>query len=229
MPAYNEAEGIADLLRAWAAELSSHGIAYELRVYDDGSVDRTAKELERVAAELPSVRPASHPNRGHGPSVLRGYAEATGEWVFQVDGDGEIAPAHFRDLWTRRDSADLLLGRRTGRRDGAARAIVSTAARTSVRLLFGGRVHDVNSPFRLVRRAVLEDLLRGVPAGAFAPNVLLTGLACRRGLRVVEVPVPNEGRRWGRASLVSWRLWRKAALALRQTAAVALARKGRAR
>lgn len=227
IPAYNEAAGIAGLVRAWTDEISSLGIAHEVLVYDDGSTDGTAGELERVAGERPAVRPASHPNRGHGPTVLRGYREARGAWVLQVDGDGEIAPEHFAALWARRDDGDLLLGRRVGRRDGAARAIVSTVARASVRLLFGGRVHDVNSPFRLVRRAALVGLLSQVPDQAFAPNVLLTGLACRRGLRVVEIAVPNEGRRWGRASLASWGLWRKAAIALRQTAALARAREGR--
>jgi glycosyltransferase involved in cell wall biosynthesis len=225
MPAYDEAEGIAALVRAWADALDALGIVYELRVYDDGSTDSTAVELDRIAGEIPALRAASHANRGHGPTVLRGYREARGRWVFQVDGDGEIAPRHFAALWDRRDEADLVLGRRTGRQDGFARAIVSGVARLSVRCLFGGRIHDVNSPFRLFRRDALERLLPEVPEGTFAPNVLLTGLACRHGLRVLEVPVPNEGRRWGRASLASWRLWRKAAIALRQTASLALGRR----
>ena len=58
MPAYDEAEGIAALVRAWADALDALGIAYELRVYDDGSTDATAVELARVAAEIPALRAA---------------------------------------------------------------------------------------------------------------------------------------------------------------------------
>ena len=91
-----------------------------------------------------------------------------------------------------------------------------------MRLLFHGAVHDVNSPCRLWRREALLPLLARVPDSTFAPNVILTGLAARAGLRIVEIPVGFRARRWGRTSLGSWSLWRRSARALAQTVATAL-------
>jgi dolichol-phosphate mannosyltransferase len=221
IPAFNEAVGIAGVIREWGDELSRRGITHEIRVYDDGSSDGTAEEIRRAAVGDPTVVAAHHPNRGHGPTILRGFREARGDWVLLVDGDGEAEPAATAALWQQRH-ADLVIGRRTTRPQTVTRALVSRMARWSTRLLFGSRVHDVNSPCRLMRRERLLALLDVVPSNAFAPNVLLTGLAARAGLRVVEVPVPFRQRRWGRTSLVSWGLWARCARALAETVATAL-------
>src|SRR5207237_1359872 len=87
-----------------------------------------------------------------------------------------------------------------GSRDGTA------VARWTVRLCFGAGVRDANAPYRLYRRAALERLLAAVSPDAFAPNVILTGLAYRAGLRIVEVPVPYRSRRTGASSIARLKL-----------------------
>jgi dolichol-phosphate mannosyltransferase len=228
VPVFDEGDGIADLLLEWARVLRAEGLAFEIRAYDDGSRDRTPAELERAAAAIPELAVARHANRGHGPTILRGYREARGAWVFQADGDGEIEPAAFPRLWRERDGADLVLGRRAGRTGAPHRRLISAASRWATRALFGGVELDVNTPFRLMRRSCLQDLLAELPGDLFAPNVALTGLASRREAVIREVEVPHIGRRWGVASLGSWRLWRGVARAARETLGVAWrARTGR--
>src|SRR5207244_9132146 len=129
-------------------------------------------------------------NRGHGPTILRGYHEARGEWVFQTDSDDEIGPEAFPRVWERREEADLVLGYRDGRAAPPARRLVTAVARWTVRLAFGARVRDANAPYRLYRRAALARLLAAVSPDALAPNVILPALACRAGLRLLAVPVP---------------------------------------
>src|SRR5262249_56495225 len=90
-------------------------------VYDDGSTDDTRSILDGLGARLPRLAVRTQPNRGHGAAVLRGYREARGEWVFQTDSDGEVAPASFGALWRERHVHDLLLGVRRGRRGGLGR------------------------------------------------------------------------------------------------------------
>ena len=75
-----------------------------------------------------------------------------------------------------------------------------------------------------MRRARLEELLRAVPADAFAPNVIISGLAVRRKLRVYECPVPHLGRRTGRVSILGLKLWKSALRAFGQTLRAALRR-----
>src|SRR5262245_42027951 len=221
MPAYNEAGTIGDVVTAWDDELAGLDVPYEIRVYDDGSRDATGEILARAARERPHVSAIRQPNRGHGPTVLRGYHEARGEWVFQVDSDDEVPATAFQELWGRRANADLVLGRRDGRQAPPGRRVITAVSRWVVRLCFGGGVHDVNTPYRLYRRSALAALLPAVPGDAFAPNVILSGLAVRAGLRIVEIPVPNRGRRVGGSSIVRLRLWRAAARSLVETVRVA--------
>jgi len=224
MPAYNEADAIRDVVDGWDRELATLGVPYEIRVYDDGSRDGTGELVAAMARERPAVVAVRQTNRGHGPTILRGYHEARGDWVFQTDSDGEVGPEAFPLVWEQRHQADLVLGYRDGRSAAAARRVVTAVARWTVRLGFGARVRDANTPYRLYRRAALEGLLAAVRPDAFAPNVILTGLVWRAGLRVVEVPVPHRGRQTGSSSIARLRLLRAAALSFVQTLRVALRR-----
>ncbi|HVR28898.1 MAG TPA: glycosyltransferase family 2 protein [Thermoanaerobaculia bacterium] len=227
MPVYNEEAAVAGVVRAWAAELDRLGIDYELRVYDDGSRDRSAEVLEALSSEIPRLLVTRHANRGHGPTILRGYREARGEWVFQTDSDGEMEPDSFGKLWERRHQHDFLFGVRAGREWTAPRWVMTRASRLAVRALFGRGVEDVNTPYRLMRRQPLARLLAGLPDDLFAPNVILSGLAVRAGLRIWQTPVPHQGRRHGGGSLGSLRkLWKPASRSLRQTIAIARAGAG---
>lgn len=217
MPVHNEEAVIADVVASWAAELDALGMEYELRLYDDGSTDGTGAMLRDLAAHVPQLVVTTQPNRGHGPTILRGYREARGEWVFQTDGDGELGPGDFKDLWARRRDHDFLVGCRRGRRPAVARRIVTWVSRVAVRLLFGRGIRDVNSPYRLLRRQWLQQALPRLRGEPFAPNVILSGFAVAQRLRIHERPVRYLGRRAGRTSLVHWRLWRAAFHAFAET------------
>jgi glycosyltransferase involved in cell wall biosynthesis len=224
MPVYNEATAIGGVVRSWAAELDRLGIDYEMRVYDDGSRDQSAGVLEQLSNEIPRLLVTRHSNRGHGPTILRGYREARGEWVFQTDSDGEMEPDSFSRLWDKRADYDFLLGIRGGRVWTPPRWVMTRGSRLAVRLLFGKGIADVNTPYRLMRRARLAELIAGLPDDLFAPNVILSGLAVRRGLRLYETEVPHQGRRTGKASLTGVRKLVKPAMrSLRQTVAIARA------
>jgi glycosyltransferase involved in cell wall biosynthesis len=221
VPVHDEAGVVGRVLTAWAAEVERLGIDYELRVYDDGSRDDTPRVLEALAARLPRLRVRHHANMGHGPTILRGYREALGAWVFQLDSDDETGPEHFEALWGRRDDFDLLLGARAGRRGPAQRRLVTGAARAAVRL-FGRGITDVNTPYRLVRASALATLLPRLSARTFAPNVIMSAWAVRQGWRIHECPVPWRPRKVGAGSLLGWRLWRASARGLVQLATTAL-------
>jgi dolichol-phosphate mannosyltransferase len=221
LPAFDEAPRVGDVVAEWDGALAGLGIDYEIHVYDDGSRDATPEILAACAGRSPRLRVTRQANRGHGPTVVRGYREAEAEWIAQADADGEIPAAAFAALWERRRGADLVLGRRTGRPQRAARRAVSAVARAAVRVLGGGAgAADVNVPFRLLRRARWQTTLAALPADLFAPNVALTALALARGWRVVEVPVPHVTRRTDAGTLVSARLARGAARSLFETLSV---------
>ncbi|HET9317531.1 MAG TPA: glycosyltransferase family 2 protein [Vicinamibacteria bacterium] len=222
IPAYNEQDAITGVLAEWALELERLGVDYRLAVYDDGSRDGTPGVLSALAERDPRVEVVRQPNRGHGPTILRGYREARSPWVMQVDSDGEMAAAHFGALWHEREGYDFLVGDRRDRESVLVRRIVSAGSRAAVHLLLGRGLRDVNSPYRLLRRAALAPLLELVPEDAFAPNTLRSGLAARAGLRILERPVPHHGRQTGRGSLHPARLARGVARSFADTLTTAV-------
>jgi dolichol-phosphate mannosyltransferase len=221
IPVYNEGGTIVEAVLEWAAELDRSALDYELLVYDDGSRDDSGRLVEALRGRLPQLILRQHRNMGHGPTVLRGYREAHGEWIFQADSDGEVAPTGFRALWDVRHDHDFVLGIRQHRRSSMVRRLVTLGSRLTVRAMFGRTLPDVNTPFRLMRRAPLAPLLALLPDECFAPNVALVGLAAWTGLRMHSVPVPYRGRQSHGGSLAGLRLWRGASRAWWQTLTIA--------
>jgi glycosyltransferase involved in cell wall biosynthesis len=222
MHVYNEGSVIAEVVTAWIQELERLGIDYEFRAYDDGSVDETGRMLERLAGAQHGMVVTRKASSGHGPTILRGYREAFGEWIFQVDGDAEMGPEHFEELWKQRDDYDLLIGRRQHRDSALTRRFITVGSRATVWALFGRAVTDVNAPYRLIRRSALAAMLSMIPDDTFAPNVVISGLAARKGLRVREIWVGHRDRTTGTVSVVKSQLWRAAPRAFVQTLGIAI-------
>jgi len=224
MPVYNEAEALEQVVAEWVTMLDGEPIDYEMRIYDDGSRDGTAEVLRRLAANNPRIVATTKANSGHGPTIMRGYTEARGEWVFQTDSDGEMGAVSFPSLWTVRDDFDFLLGEREGRLSSMHRKILTGGSRAAVALLFGRAVVDVNSPYRLMRGAWLRGVLPLIPVDAAVPNIILTGLASKTRARIFATPVPYLARRHGTTSLNLRRITHLAVRAVIDAAKVAFRR-----
>ena len=222
MPVYNEALGITEVVHGWLRVLDALGINYEMRLYNDGSKDETGARLDALAAANPNVRVTHQQNRGHGPTILRGYREAKGDWIFQTDSDDEIPAEAFPRVWQQRNGYDAVFGVRTGRPSGAGRRLLTKGAALAVRMLYGPGPQDANVPYRLIRRDVLAALVRNIPDDTFAPNVIMSGLVARERVRFTEVAVPAVARRLGQTSIIGLKTLKLGARAARQTVSVRL-------
>ncbi len=217
VPAYNERATIASSIAAWLDVLAAAGLTAHCVVVDDGSTDGTDAALAEVAGALPHVKVLRQANAGHGAALLRGYRAATGAWVLQVDGDDEIGPRHFGELWAQRTERGLVLGRRTHADRAFIRRCISRTAAAYVRLVSGARVHDANVPYRLLPRTLLVQFLASLPDGTVAPNLAMTIFAGLQGWEVREVAVVERPRVPTRRPLGGLRLWRTVLLAFSQS------------
>ena len=207
VPVWNEQATIGQLVKDLDAELAPLVERLEIIVVDDASTDRTPVILRCLAAEVRTLRVLrSERNAGHGPSVLKGLAAASGGWIFHIDSDGQLVVADFGRLWRRRESADLVLGYRVRRRDPVHRLVLSRVVAACASLLVGRRLRDPNVPFKLLRRALWTDLAPYVPPDTLAPSILLAAAAARRGWRIEQVPVTHHPRAVGQSSLRAARL-----------------------
>jgi dolichol-phosphate mannosyltransferase len=218
MPVYNEEACIASVLQSWLEMLGGLDIRFRLFVLNDGSKDGTQQALKAFAGRE-GVEVVNKSNSGHGPTILFGYGKAVDEadWIFQCDSDDEMKPEHFPELWKRRDAYDALFGVRSGRQQSFGRKVISFCSRATVRLFFGRGIEDVNTPYRLIRAALLRPIIAQIPTDTFAPNVIISGTLARYRMRILNYPVPHEGRKTGTVSIMKWKLWRSAFRSFWQT------------
>jgi dolichol-phosphate mannosyltransferase len=198
IPAYNEAERIPGLLRDWQPVFEATGVPYTIIFIDDGSTDDSQTLLKSLQSTDPHLQVHTQKNAGHGPAVIKGYGLAgVAEWVFQLDSDHQLEPAAFEKLWENREGYDLLLAQRSDGHSAAARRMLSRTAVAMVQLLFGAGIKDANCPYRLMRGTRLQEALKKIPPGSFAPNILLTSWFIRKKSRIFIIPVNRreEGQR----------------------------------
>ena len=85
MPAYNEEDAISSAVEDVTEHILEQIPDAELIVVNDGSKDSTGDILDGIGANDPRVRVIHKVNGGHGPAIMTGLADATGEFVFLID------------------------------------------------------------------------------------------------------------------------------------------------
>jgi glycosyltransferase involved in cell wall biosynthesis len=221
MPVYNESECIGEVVDDWIRVLDEMGLAYCIRVLNDGSKDNTAEVLAAYDTH-DGIAVVNKANSGHGPTILMGYRQAVenAEWVFQVDSDNELRAEHFGLVWEPRSSYDAVMGIRDGRAQPLPRKVISMISRLVVRVFYRGGVQDVNCPYRLMRSDVLRPIIEQIPDDTFAPNVVISGVLGLRWSRIYNVPIPHHDRETGEVSIKRWRLLKAAMHSFWQTIAL---------
>src|SRR5689334_19748677 len=97
VPVKDEAENVGPLAREIAAALT--GEDAEIIFVDDGSTDGTAKVLQDLKAEIPSLRALQHTrNAGQSRGIRTGVRAARSNTIITLDGDGQNDPADIPKL-----------------------------------------------------------------------------------------------------------------------------------
>lgn len=220
MPVYNESEILRTVLDDVCREVLDRIGAARLIVVDDCSRDGSLDVLRAAAGDDDRILVlVNEVNVGHGRSVRRGLDTATADWVLQIDSDGQIDLGDFVTLWSKRNQASLVIGRRVDRSDPRHRLILTRVTRLIVSALCGRRITDGNVPFKLVERSLLDRLLPIMPSDAFAPSIMLVVGACSAHVTPCEVPVRHLPRPFGHSTLRPMRLAAACLTAGRQTLA----------
>jgi len=217
IPVYNEEEIISFVIQDWISELRGLKIDFTIKVYNDGSRDNTLTILNQEAQKYSELHIIDKSNSGHGPTILQGYTEAETPWILQVDSDNEMRAEHFGALWKNKEKFDFLIGIRESRRQPLSRKIVTAISRSTVRTFFGKGVADVNSPYRLMRRETFESIFQTIHQDTFAPNLIISGMAAKKNLRIFETGVPVKFRTTGEVSIKKWKLLKSAVKSWWQT------------
>jgi glycosyltransferase involved in cell wall biosynthesis len=186
VPALNEADAIADIVRA----LRAAGAWHEIIVVDDGSSDGTGDRAREAGAIV--VR---HPyNKGNGAAVKSGIRRATGDAVLIVDGDGQHRPDDATRIVGRLDEYELVVGARSAATQATtARRFGNAMLNRLASYLTERQIPDLTSGFRAARRECLLEFLHLLPNGFSTPTT--TTLAfMKAGYSVAFEPIDAEQR-----------------------------------
>ena len=196
IPALDEADNIAPLLRGIARELDSLGVAFELILVDGGSRDATAEVAAKAGA---SVHRQTAP--GYGQALREGFDAARGEYVMTLDADGSHSPDFFAGMWSARQQADVVIASRYVAGGAAempsARWLLSKLLNLVFRRGLSMPIADLSSGYRLYRRSVLAELALVATGFDLLPEILVR--ASSAGFRIVEVPFAYRPRGAGRS------------------------------
>ena len=195
IPAYNEADRIADTLaavRSFAEEMHIR----EIVVVDDGSTDETSERAQAAGADVVFRQQ----NSGKGAALNRALALAQGDILLLLDADlGASASEAMRLLApVVSGAADMSIATfPKNPRKGGGVGLVVRLARWGIHRLTGQTMQAPLSGQRAVRRQVLEDT--GGFAEGWGVEVALTVSALQNGYRVLEIPTQMSHRVTGRS------------------------------
>ncbi|HUI04006.1 MAG TPA: glycosyltransferase family 2 protein, partial [Acidimicrobiales bacterium] len=193
VPYYNPGPVLRSTVERAVEVLRGTGISFEVVAVSDGSTDGSEESLEGVHPDV--VVRVALPHAGKGNAVRAGLARGRGRYLGFIDGDGDVPPELLADFvrLVEERHPDVVLGSK--RHPGSqvvyplARRLYSWGYQQLVRVLFHLDVRDTQAGIKLVRRAVLAEVLPLMVEQGYAFDLEMLVIARRLGHRdLLEAP-----------------------------------------
>jgi glycosyltransferase involved in cell wall biosynthesis len=208
--AYNEEETLAACLDAVRLAPLPGGLEREIVLVDDGSKDRTWEVARQLAAQHPEIRIFQQPqNMGKGAALRRAIQEMSGDLAIFQDADLEYDPADYPRMLRPilEGKADVVFGSRFTGEERKVLYFWHTLANNLLTLL-SNMLNDTNfTDMETCYKAFIGETLRAIPleSNRFGIEPEIAAKAARNQLRMFEVPISYNGRRYDEGKKITWR------------------------
>ncbi|MEE2710078.1 MAG: glycosyltransferase [Gemmatimonadota bacterium] len=169
LPAYNESQGISQLLVR--INQAFHDFAYHIVVVNDGSSDETGTLVQEAADNGPVTLLTHSVNQGLGRAMHTGIEYVCNTWsgddiLVTMDADNTHDPELIHEMYKElKKAADIVIASRfigCATQIGVPlyRKVLSTGARIIFQLIFPVGANDYTSGYRMYRVSLLQKAMK---------------------------------------------------------------------
>jgi glycosyltransferase involved in cell wall biosynthesis len=200
IPAYNEEKTIGNVLEETIQVMDALGLAYEIIVVDDGSVDRTREIASRYKATVLS----NGRNHGKGYALKKGFQHAQGDIVITVDADGAHNPKEIPDLINPLfNGVDIVAGSRFlgNEKDHTSKLnIVGNYIINAIIMAFTRRmITDSQTGLRAFKKEFLQKI--SLESEGYEIETEITVKSLKNGFKLKEIPISCKRRKYNASKL----------------------------
>jgi glycosyltransferase involved in cell wall biosynthesis len=206
IPVYNEENTIVQIVNSVLARPE----VGEIIIVDDASKDASWEKLQIFASEPQIKLVRQESNCGKGAALIRGFAMASKDYVIVQDADFEYSPEDYPlVLQPLADGkAEVVYGARFMNTPGQVRYFKHEMGNKFLTFLSNvfSDIHlsDMETCYKCFRREVIQNLI--LTSQRFGIEVELTAkLARSRQLRIWEVPISYQPRRYDEGKKIGWK------------------------
>ncbi len=213
IPVYNEEKTVGKIIKKILAASFPPKYTSEVIVVDDGSTDRTWREIKKFKSGFKVLRHLI--NLGKGSAVRTGISKATGEVILIQDADLEYDPKDYRALLTpfTNPQVQAVYGSRLANyplvlwgRDKTPLPVHWLANKFLTfltNLLYGQKITDMETGYKAVRRQLLNSLQ--LTSNRFEIEPEITAKILKRKILIHEIAIKVRPRSYAEGKKIGWR------------------------
>lgn len=158
IPTYRSAQIVSELANKLEAVLIPLVAEYEIIFVNDGSPDNSWEQIRSLCALNPRVKGIClSRNFGQHYAITAGLDNARGEWVVVMDCDLQDRPEEIIRLYQKaQDGYDIVLARRTDRKDAFIKKLTSRLFWNTMGYLTGTKIDHTVANFGIYRHEVIQ-------------------------------------------------------------------------
>lgn len=176
IPAYNEREGISQVIESLQSLKKRYGNRWEIIIVDDGSTDGTPETIQNTR-DVVLIR---HPfNRGYGAAIKTGIRHAKYNTLIISDADGTYPVQDIPKLLAQLSKSEMVVGARgiSNSNIPFMRKPAKWVLNKLANYLTGTKIPDLNSGLRAMKKDVVMKFIHLLPDGfSFTTTITLAML-----------------------------------------------------
>ncbi len=204
---YNEESQAAFVIKRLLDYFHEKNADFELVLVNNGSRDGTEKILTSFSRDNPRVRKISlQENTGFGGGTLAGMECAQGKHIGFTTAGGQVLPEHIVHVFdTARERPNAVCKAKRMSRENPFRRYAGYGYSLLANALFFVWTADINGHPLVLAKEVFDSLR--IQSRNFMINLEILAKAKKRGMEIIQVPIPYHQRAGGKSHVTPTTVW----------------------